>query len=331
MHQKKLAVLLAAAVVVGQFSIFAAHSAQANPQSPKPSPFTLSPSVSPKTHVQVASMIDRLESIPEADDAVTEARSIPGSDTGEIYTLPAKPGGLKTLIQVLPQSGNDTSLFVNGTEILRLHGTVNDATSHERVRAMAERLYQKLTDDAANGGRIRADHRDHRTLVIGDSPLLTVDACTASAAKANPDRLALLYADRLRHSLGQPGLSSPFRGASPETGLADENDNHAAPPYRPTGKRQAGVASWYGGFFHGRRTASGSRFNQYALTAAHRTLPFGTMVRVVNQRNHKSCVVKITDRGPYAHGRIIDLSRGAAQAIGMPGVARVVLEVVRRG
>lgn len=325
MHQKKLAVLLAAAVVVGQFSTFAAHSAQANPQSPKSSSFSLSTSAPLSEHLQVASMIDRLDAMPE-EEASTNAKSIPGSDTGEIYTLSAKPGALRTVIQVLPQSGDDTSLFVNGTEVLRLHGTVNDSSSHDRVRAMAERLYRKLADDAANSGRIRTARQDHRTLLIGDSPLVTVDACTASVAKTNPDRLALLYTNRLRRSLGQSGLSTPFREASPEAGRTDDNVSH----YQSTGKRQAGVASWYGGRFHGRRTASGSRFNQYALTAAHRTLPFGTLVRVVNQRNRKSCVVKITDRGPYAHGRIIDLSRGAAQAIGMSGVARVVLEVVQQ-
>ena len=86
---------------------------------------------------------------------------------------------------------------------------------------------------------------------------------------------------------------------------------------------QNGRASWYGPGFHGRKTASGETFNTNALTAAHRTLPFGTQVRVVNKKTGKSVVVRINDRGPYAHGRVIDLSRASAEAIGLKGVAPV--------
>ena len=87
----------------------------------------------------------------------------------------------------------------------------------------------------------------------------------------------------------------------------------------------SGLASWYGPGFHGRKTASGEPFNAGALTAAHRTFPFGTRVRVVNKRNGRSVVVRINDRGPYAHGRVIDLSRAAAHAIGVAGVTAVSL------
>ena len=97
-----------------------------------------------------------------------------------------------------------------------------------------------------------------------------------------------------------------------------------AQPKKSSGKAvQSGRASWYGPGFHGRRTASGETFNTNDLTAAHRTLPFGTRVRVVNKRTGKSVVVRINDRGPYAHGRVIDLSRASAQAIGLTGVAPV--------
>lgn len=86
---------------------------------------------------------------------------------------------------------------------------------------------------------------------------------------------------------------------------------------------QTGTASWYGPGFHGRTTASGERFNQNAMTAAHPTLKFGTMVTVTNNKNGKSVVVKINDRGPFINGRIIDLSKAAAQKIGCPGICRV--------
>ncbi|WP_084327674.1 septal ring lytic transglycosylase RlpA family protein [Salinarimonas rosea] len=89
-------------------------------------------------------------------------------------------------------------------------------------------------------------------------------------------------------------------------------------------------ASWYGPGFHGRRTASGERYDMDALTAAHKTLPFGTKVRVTNVANGKSIVVRITDRGPFVRGREIDLSRGAARAVGMiaSGTAQVRIEVL---
>lgn len=95
-----------------------------------------------------------------------------------------------------------------------------------------------------------------------------------------------------------------------------------------TASAVVGKASWYGPGFHGKKTASGKLFDQNALTAAHKHLPLGAKVRVTNLRTHKSTIVKITDRGPYVRGRIIDLSKGAALAIGMVGVDRVRLTVL---
>lgn len=91
-----------------------------------------------------------------------------------------------------------------------------------------------------------------------------------------------------------------------------------------------GEASWYGPGFHGRRTANGERYDQYGLTAAHRTLPFGTRLTVTNLANGSSVVVKVTDRGPFAKDRILDLSYGAAKVIGLvgPGTGVVQLELV---
>ena len=91
---------------------------------------------------------------------------------------------------------------------------------------------------------------------------------------------------------------------------------------------QDGRASWYGGHFNGRKTANGERFDMQAFTAAHRTLPLSSYVRVTNTENGKSVVVKINDRGPYFHGRIIDLSRAAAHALGMQhaGTSKVKLQ-----
>ena len=79
----------------------------------------------------------------------------------------------------------------------------------------------------------------------------------------------------------------------------------------------SGIASWYGPKFHGRTTASGETFNQYAATCAHRTLPFGTRLKITNVSNGKSATCRISDRGPYSGGRSLDVSRAVAKKLGM--------------
>lgn len=103
----------------------------------------------------------------------------------------------------------------------------------------------------------------------------------------------------------------------------------AIPPREPR-DGLSGLASWYGPRHHGRPTASGEAFDMHALTAAHRTLPLGTRVRVTDVENGRTVVVEITDRGPYAADRVIDLSYAAARALGVlqRGVAPVRLEVL---
>jgi rare lipoprotein A len=91
---------------------------------------------------------------------------------------------------------------------------------------------------------------------------------------------------------------------------------------------QCGTASWY---HEGARTATGERYNPDGITAAHRTLPFGTRVRVESRRTGRSVIVRINDRGPFVGGRIIDLSRGAKRVLGMDGLAPVCLTVLGRG
>lgn len=93
---------------------------------------------------------------------------------------------------------------------------------------------------------------------------------------------------------------------------------------------QVGTASWYGPGFHGKSTASGERFNQNKMTAAHRRLPLGTRVKVTNLQNGRKIEVRINDRGPYRGGRIIDLSKAAAKRLAMhsSGLARVRVETI---
>jgi len=100
--------------------------------------------------------------------------------------------------------------------------------------------------------------------------------------------------------------------------------------YSPDQGDTYAVASWYGKKFNGKRTASGERFDMYAMTCAHKTLPFGTKLRVTNPDNNKSVVVTVNDRGPFIPGRQLDLSYGAAKQIGIvkQGVERVKIEPI---
>ena len=103
------------------------------------------------------------------------------------------------------------------------------------------------------------------------------------------------------------------------------------PAPAPIVQGEEGIASWYGHPFHGRHAANGEIYDMYAMTAAHRTLPFGTQVRVHDLENGRDVEVRINDRGPFVEGRIIDLSFAAAQTMGMSGIAHVRLEILGVG
>jgi rare lipoprotein A len=142
---------------------------------------------------------------------------------------------------------------------------------------------------------------------------------------------------RLPKSALTAPAATPAASATPAS-LAHQEP--AVPRSVPTAEakgwsdRVHGIASWYGRVFNGRKTASGETFDMYDMTACHPTLPFGSLVRVVNRSNHRSVVVRITDRGDLIEeGRVIDLSYGAAERLGMTwaGLAKVDLQVLSVG
>ena len=139
----------------------------------------------------------------------------------------------------------------------------------------------------------------------------------------NPEADALQATNRLRRLLGN---AAPLR----EVGGQPTASGGQALAFGSIRARFTGFASWYGPGFHGNASASGERFNQHALTAAHRTLPFGTRVLVTNLDNGQSVVVRINDRGPFHGNRVIDVSTAAARVLGLisSGVARVRLDVI---
>lgn len=163
------------------------------------------------------------------------------------------------------------------------------------------------------------------------APAPVVEEPVAEALPSPSSSLAA--ARRWLKSLRKSPEVPPVAEAAPEP--APEPERVVDEKYQLTGKAamdmevERGNASWYGGRFHGRLTASGETYDKYALTAAHKTLPFGTIVRVRSLTLGREVDVRINDRGPFAPGRVIDLSRAAAEALGLmeAGVAKVSLNV----
>jgi rare lipoprotein A len=126
---------------------------------------------------------------------------------------------------------------------------------------------------------------------------------------------------------GESAKSQPAAGAASTPAPVKRRDSDVNPAAEYT---EEGNASWYGAPFHGRRASNGEIYDMNKMTAAHRTLPFNTMVRVTNLNNGKSTVVRITDRGPFVNNRVIDLSFAAAKAIESigPGIVPVRLEIL---
>lgn len=124
----------------------------------------------------------------------------------------------------------------------------------------------------------------------------------------------------------QTASAAPTAAADPATSegtksdLQPNIDPSALAQGEPTQEFERGIASWYGPGLQGRRTANGERFDMHSLTAAHKTLPFGTRVRVRNVLTGKEVEVRVNDRGPFTRGRVIDLSRAAAEALGLLGL-----------
>jgi len=148
------------------------------------------------------------------------------------------------------------------------------------------------------------------------------------APPAQPTETPPVTGAASKRSSNVPDTSVPQPAAAPAA-----KHNKPAPAPAPPGYTEEGNASWYGVPFHGRRASNGEIYDMYKLTAAHRTLPFETMVRVTNLDNGKSTVVRITDRGPFVDNRIIDLSFAAAREVDSvgPGIVSVRVEVISPG
>ena len=173
---------------------------------------------------------------------------------------------------------------------------------------------------------------DRFVIKANNQELVEIDQNTKLADTTNdPAQDALQATNRLRRLIGNASPINQIANlpASSSESLPAKLPHKLAVKVQDTFK---GIASYYGHDFSGNKTATGERFNPNGMTAAHRSLPFGTRVRVTNTRNGRSVVVRINDRGPYIRGRVIDLSLGAARILGMmgSGIAPVRIEVLGR-
>jgi rare lipoprotein A len=270
----------------------------------------------------------------------------PTDNTVKVGTPPtASPANSSIAnIQLHEQSGREAAtLYVRGIPVITFLGTQPIQNSGVKVStpntptplAVPASPVVQATVLAGQINQLQRDNFDARQIRVSwdaatqtyvikanQRNLLTLNDYTL-APNASRDRSAdaLRVANLLRRQLGNAPALTAVEGRRP----AQDEQVVAVGPIR---FQLTGHASWYGPGFHGRRTANGERFDQYALTAAHRTLPFGTRMRVTNLSNGRSVVVRVNDRGPFIPGRHLDLSKGAAQIIGITGTGMVRMDVL---
>lgn len=215
------------------------------------------------------------------------------------------------------------SITVNGEEVINYRGEVDGDSAEDRAESLAEKIEEILDEQKdsidsflpAREGNCAAIRCNGKTILKFMPPIVSADS-DEQGKLAMKTSLQLINALRLAMgSTKLPDAVNNFADAAATGRLANIEGDESF----------SGRASWYGPKFHGRKTSNGERFDQEGLTAAHRTLPFGTKLLVTNRSTGKSCVVKVNDRGPYKDNRVIDLSKGAAKQLDMvsSGVAMV--------
>ena len=272
-----------------------------------------------------------------------------------------RPGDKRpTTLQLRQYKGGETvAVYINEQQVVLFRTPLRSeqsglVTPVERGRQLAEGLVAAL-----NAGRrhfaFESTKRKDGGLSLSlqgeqQDVLLDIDKATAQAAQQPLNTLAKAWTNQLTQALALSQGKQPVpelnleqqanlaieESTAPKVSPQDERGSSAKrqrffKKARPVKRRWRGVASWYGIPFHGRTAADGSRFDMNKLTAAHKTLKFGTRLRVRSVKTGRSVIVKITDRGPFIPGREIDLSKAAAAKIGLlsQGVGSVILEELR--
>lgn len=336
---------LAAAVLLSGISANVSHA-----QSER-----ISPEVESSTQSVPSVVASSAASDSQVEAANNETAIAPTGTTENAQEGPS-PSSSKTLIHSHEIDGRSAAtLYVKNIPVLTFIGTEVDSLSSSDSavslalsasapvieEGSADSLQDPVLRASELGEQLAAEdieatdisvrwneETDGYIVTYADTDLITLDSRTVL-----PDTTedmaedALQVTNRLRRLLGDADPVSEIEGLpepEPEPVVVNEPQQVAII------SSNVGAASWYGPGFHGRLSANGEIFDQYALTAAHRTLPFGTYVRVTNLYNGAAVTVRINDRGPYSGNRIIDLSAAAADAIGLTsaGVGTVQIDVL---
>lgn len=235
----------------------------------------------------------------------------------EHYALNIKP---VATYQNLENRGS--VVHFKGKQVVWFLADTSDNPSETRAIELVKDL-KRLNAFSRNPDEIKPVRQNEQNVVkIGNEELLIADKDTAKRFGISTHELSYIWANSIRKALGGQELVSDYSNIEPKSSKYFSQNL--------IGQTQTGIASWYGGFFHGQRASDGSRYNKFEFTAAHKKLPLGSLVKVTNLENEKDCVVKITDRGPYVGDRIIDLSQRAAEELEIKnkGVQKVKLEIL---
>jgi rare lipoprotein A len=238
------------------------------------------------------------------------------------FALPAQAAGTYLAPEVVSSTYEENgeecaSVTINGEEIISYRGEIDGDSAEDRAEKLAENIEEILDDEKdaieqflpAREGNYAAIKFNGKTILKFAPPTSASDSDEAGKIAV---KSSMQVINALRCAVGIAKMSDAINNyaeAAASGRLANMSGDDSF----------SGRASWYGPNFHGRRTSNGERFDQEAMTAAHRTLP------VTNRSTGKSCVVKVNDRGPYKDNRVIDLSHGAAKQLNMvsSGVAMV--------
>jgi rare lipoprotein A len=339
MKQVLLTGLAAALSVTAASNVSPSEASQdrVNPDDSHPSAEAAGQKVSEPTQVANATKLGERQlegavAVPKSVIATIRTHSHSGRQATTVYVrnIPvvtflgaessaSDPTGLK-VASVDSKPGSFAQPEANGAN------SVNDPVW--RATKIAAKLNQ-LEEEGLDAKTIKviwSEKRQSYLIRSGSQHLIEVTSRNTLLPNANKNagKDALQIANRLRYQLGRAEALKEIEG------LPKPKDVQTI-AMGPVRFQMQGMASWYGPGFHGNLTANGERYNQYALTAASKTLPFGTRVRVTNLDNGRSVVVRVNDRGPYVGNRVIDLSMGAAQVLGTisSGVSSVRLEVLQ--
>ena len=223
--------------------------------------------------------------------------SVPFQKVGEDCRDRSQEGSC--VLQPVSTAAPQSSIF----QVRVQNQVVAEVRSRQQADQVVQQLQQLLNDPLLDPTQLQPSFdRGVPVVRFRDQVLFTVDRGIARAWGYNPEILAVRWVNALRSTLDE----APFALADAQARMYN---------LRETESELQGLASWYGPYFHGRQTATGEIFDQDELTAAHPSLPFDTYLRVTNQKNGKSVVVRVNDRGPYVDNRILDLSREAARSI----------------